>query len=296
MRVSIIALAAAGVLSIQQPAPLQPPVELFVTVTDENQRLVTELTRQDFAVYDNGKPQAITAFDATPRPLDVVVMLDSSGSMASTIDPAKRAADQFLSRLSPNDRAIVGWFNETITFRPTTGFTRDLQLLRDGLQQLSLSYPTKLYDAVAHGIELLRTTYNRRVIVLLSDGDDTASKLGAGEIIKRARAIEVTVYSVGVVTEFFNGQQRIRTSPDRGLKNLSAETGGDLLRPKTVSDWGSAFARVADELHSQYVLAFAPPTLDNKVHKLDVKLTRPGLTARTRKSYLAGSSPSSRAR
>jgi Ca-activated chloride channel family protein len=87
--------------------------------------------------------------------------------------------------------------------------------------------------------------------------------------------------------EYLNGNQRVRTSPDRGLRKLSDETGGGFFMLKKKDELGSTFTRIAQELHSQYVMGFSPETLDGKVHKLEVRVKRPGMTARARKSYVA---------
>ena len=106
-------------------------------------------------------------------------------------------------------------------------------------------------------------------------------------VLERARANETMVYTIGLETEIFNGQRRQRSSPDRGLKRLSEETGGGFYLLEKEDDLGPTFTRVAQELHSQYVLGFTPANLDGKVHKLEVKVKRPGMTPRARKSYLA---------
>jgi VWFA-related protein len=129
----------------------------------------------------------------------------------------------------------------------------------------------------------------RKVVLVFTDGEDTASRVKAGDAIERARAEDVMVYSIGLENEYFNGTQRVRTSPDRGLKRLSDETGGGFFLLKKKDELGPTFTRIALELHSQYIMGFSPETLDGKVHKLEVKITRPGLTARARKSYVATS-------
>ena len=113
--------------------------------------------------------------------------------------------------------------------------------------------------------------------------------MGSGDVTDRSRVEEVMVYSVGMENEFMSGNQRVRTSPDRGLRRLSEETGGGffMLSLKKKDELGATFTRIAQELHSQYVMGFSPETLDNKVHKLEVRLKRPNMTARARKSYVA---------
>jgi Ca-activated chloride channel family protein len=275
-------------LPIGQPAAPDTSVVLHVTVTDPNQRIVGDLTKDDFEIYDNGRVQTVTAFDVSPRPLNVVVMLDTSGSMAAArgvIESAIRGADELLTRLSGEDKALVGSFNDKITFQPAGGFTGSVELLRNGLRHLPVGYPTRLYDALGETIERLEATQGRRAVVILTDGDDNSSRLGAGEIQKRARIADVAIYGLGIVNQYFNGQERVRTRPGRDLKNLCAESGGVMPVLKDSTEWGPAFARLAEELHSQYVISFSPQVLDRKVHKLEVKVKRPGLSARARKSY-----------
>jgi VWFA-related protein len=108
-----------------------------------------------------------------------------------------------------------------------------------------------------------------------------------GAVIERARAEEVMVYSIGLESDYFNGQRMVRSKPDGGLRKISDETGGGYFELKKTADLAPTFTRVAQELHSQYVLGFTPPDLDNRVHKLMVRMSKPGLTARSRRSYVA---------
>jgi VWFA-related protein len=97
------------------------------------------------------------------------------------------------------------------------------------------------------------------------------------------------VYAVGLVNDYFNGQQRVRSQPDRGLKKLAEDTGGGYFELKRTADLGDTFTRVAQELHSQYVLGFSPEALDGKIHKLEVRVKKAGMNARARKTYVAAS-------
>jgi len=155
--------------------------------------------------------------------------------------------------------------------------------------ELDFGYPTRLWDAVDQSIEQLQSADGRKVVVVFTDGDDTASKLGVGKVMDHAREKDVMVYAVGLQTEYFNGQQRVRSSPDRSLKKLAEDTGGGYFELKKTADLGETFTRVAQELHSQYVLGFSPEAMDGKIHKLDVRVKKAGMTARARKSYVAAS-------
>jgi Ca-activated chloride channel homolog len=262
-------------------------VPLYVTVTDATRRLVPELVQEDFEILDNGKPQSITLFDNEVRPITAVVMLDTSGSMTLALDLVKKASEQFLIRLLPDDRGRVGAFNDKIEFFPSDRFTGNRDELIGYLKELDFGYPTRLYDAVDQSIDKLEPIEGRRVVVVFTDGDDTASKAGQGDVLDRARLLEVMVYAIGLESDYFNGVQRVRTRPDRGLKKLAEETGGGFYELKQTDELGATFTRVAQELHSQYVLGFSPEKLDGKVHKLDVRVKKPGMTARARKSYVA---------
>jgi len=264
-------------------------VALYATVTDSDKRLVPDLVEEDFEVYDNGKLQTITSFSNQPLPITVVVMLDSSGSMTLALDLVKAAAEQFLLRMMPEDQGMVGAFNDKIQFIPDA-FTPSRDELIRSLKNLDFGYPTRLYDAVGESMGQLKGIPGRKVVLVFTDGDDNASKVGSGEITDRARVEDVMIYSVGLETVYFNGQQKVRSTPDRGLKRMSEETGGGFFLLKKTDELGPTFTRVAQELHSQYVLGFTPQVLDGKIHKLDLKIKqKPSMTARARKSYLASS-------
>jgi Ca-activated chloride channel family protein len=286
----VFAVATSAALLAQQP---QGPtfkagtqvVSLFVTVADAQKRLVPDLAKEDFDVFDNEKSQPITYFDNSIHPITVVVMLDTSGSMTLTIDLLKRAAEQFLIRLLPDDKAKVGAFNDKVQI--SSRFTNNRDQLISSVMDLDYGNGTRLWDAVALSLDELKGIEGRRVILVFTDGDDTASKVGLGNVIDRARADEVMVYAIGLEREYFNGQRQVRSKPDGGLRKIADETGGGYFELKKTSDLAPTFTKVAAELHSQYVIGFAPTLLDNRVHKLMVKVKPAGLTARARRSYVA---------
>jgi Ca-activated chloride channel family protein len=262
-------------------------VALYATVIDDEKRLVPGLEREDFEVYDNGKLQDISLFDNKVTPITVIVMLDTSGSMTSSLDRVKEAAEQFLIRLLPQDKGKVGAFSDKIDFYPKFEFIGDRDRLVRELGNLDFGYPTRLWDAANQSIAQLEEIDGRKVLLLFTDGEDTSSQLDRGEVVRRARDKDVMVYSIGLENIYFNGQSRQKTNPDRGLKSLADETGGGYFLLKKTDELGPAFTRIAQELHSQYVLGFSPAALDGKVHKLDVKIKKPGMVPRARKSYLA---------
>ena len=304
MRVLLVTAVASLILLDVQPAYMSayaqdppPPqqklrsvtrtVPMFVTVTDDSGRLVPDLEMEDFEVYDNGKKQALTVFENKSLPIGVIVMLDTSGSMTLILDRVKAAAEQFLIRLLPEDVGRVGAFNDKIEFLPEDEFTGDRDRLIKLLNDLDFGYPTRLWDAVDESLRRLEGLQQRKVVLVFTDGEDTASRRDLDDVMQQSQKKEVMVYSIGLATEIFNGQRRVRSQPDKGLKKLSEETGGGFFLLKSSDELGPTFTRVAQELHSQYVLGFSPATLDGKLHKLEVKLRKPGLNPRARKSYLA---------
>src|SRR5262245_48025981 len=286
---AIIVAAASLALAAQQPTFKSGTqvVSLFVTVADATKRLVPDLKQEDFEVFDNDKGQPITYFDASIRPITVVVMLDTSGSMTLSIELLKKAAEQFLIRLLPDDRAKVGAFNDKLQISAT--FTNNRDQLISAAKDLDFGNGTRLWDAVDMSLDELKGIEGRRVILVFTDGDDTDSrKAGLGGVIERARAEEVMIYAIGLESQYMGAPGRmIRTKPDRGLRKLADETGRGYFELQKSADLEPTFTRVAQELHSQYVIGFAPTQLDGRVHKLAVKMKQPGLTARARRSYLA---------
>jgi len=260
-------------------------VPLFTTVLDAQGRLVPDLDRDQFTILDNGKPQNISVFENETQPFTAVVMLDFSASMTANLDRLKQATEQFLIRMLPADKAQVGAFSDKIQFSGT--FTSDRDDLIGALGDLQYGNPTRLFDAIYESIDLLADHEGRKVVVAFTDGDDTASRRGLGGTLDYAREKEVMIYSIGLQSEFFNGARVVRSSPDRGLKKLSEETGGGYFELKKSDDLGPTFTRVVQELHSLYTIGFNPTALDGKEHKLDVKMKQPGMTARARRSYLA---------
>ena len=308
---AIIALvvAAAGIGAQEQPqtpifrgVPVDQ-VPVFVTVTDRDGRLVPSLTREDFEVRDEGKPQPITLFDTTPRPIRLIVMLDVSGSMYGNLPLLRAATDQLIKRLTPEDAARIGSFGNDITISPT--FTLDVAELRRALPtEIPESAPTPLWRALDTAIGAFgEVKEQRRVILVLSDGGDSGMidfKKGffsQAEVIDRARREDVMIYAVGLRPRrqppaggFSGGNLQAMLAadlPDPGLAKVAEETGGGYTEIRAGQDLAAEFARVADELHAQYTLSFEPPRRDGKKHDIEVKIKKGGHKARARKDYIA---------
>jgi Ca-activated chloride channel family protein len=302
--------AAAAALLTAAVAAQQPVfrgsgdvVRVFSTVTDRDGRLVTTLARDDFEIRDEGKPQPITQFDNTPQPVRLVVMLDVSGSMEGNLQLLREAADELFTRLRPDDVARVGSFGFDVDVG--AGFTHDLRELRAALpRSISPDAPTPLWRAVDEAMTAFGTEKDMRSVVLvLSDGKDSGPisfkqrYVSQAEVIERARREDVMVYGIGMRSRGrrvppglgAGGLQAALEAdlPDAGLALVAEHTGGGYIEIRPNQDLGAAFARVADELHSQYLLGFVPPRKDGKVHEVEVRVGQKGLKARARKTYTA---------
>jgi Ca-activated chloride channel homolog len=282
----------AGPLVLAQQEPQQPifksnvrTVPVYATVVDPSGRLVPDLEQADFTILDNGKPAEVSLFSNDSQPFTAVVMLDTSASMTANLKLLNRAAEQFLLRLLPVDKAQVGAFNDKIQLSGT--FTNNRDELIGALNDLYFGNPTRLNDGIAAGLDALQGIDGRRVVLVFTDGEDTSSRLGFKTVLERARDEEVMVYSIGLESEYFNGMRVVKSRPSRDLRRISDETGGGYFELQKSADLAPTFTRVAQELRSQYLIGFAPVALDGKVHKLEVKVAKTGMTVRARRSYLA---------
>jgi len=274
-------------------------VPVFVTVTDRDDRLVTTLTRDQFEVRDDGRPQPITLFDNTPQPINLIVMLDVSGSMAGNLRLLRAASRELFRRLGPDDRVRVGTFGDDVVIEGP--FTRDpVELAAMLPEEINPSAPTPLWRGLNDAITELTDVGGRRVVLVLSDGGDSGPQwnqrfVGELDVRERAQHEDVMVYAIGLQsrTAFAPqpganlGAMLGASLPDPALGRAAVETGGGYFELRPRDDLAAAFARVADELHSQYLLGFAPPRRDGDMHRIDVRLTTRGLNARARREYRA---------
>jgi Ca-activated chloride channel family protein len=320
MRALLVALTLSVALAPQQPQFRSGAytVAVYTTVSDASGKLVPDLGRDQFEVFDNGKRQTIATFANDVQPITVVMMLDRSGSMFRNFALVQRAAEAFVERMMAGDKARVGSFAARIQVDPRD-FTSDrgelFEILRTELQQAG---PTPLWNAVSVGVTALQHQEGRRVILVFTDGVDrpmngSGNNASLRDVMKRAEQEDVMVYAIGLASEQFGGQRGGRSGgfgghggggfggfgggggpeiqkPDQGLPKIAGATGGGYFELTRTNDLASTFARVADELHHQYLLGFEPEKLDGKAHKLEVRLKTSGLTARARRTYVAARS------
>jgi len=318
----VVILGGAGLTTLEA---LQQPqfrggtrtVPVYVTVRDGQGGFAVDLSRDDFEIRDEGKVQAITQFTTATQQLSSLLLLDGSASMWSVWDSLIDGANGFVLRMLPGDRTGIASFADQFQMRQPFTSDRDelLAHLRDPFNVRS-GLETRLWDALAEGVLALGRETNRRVLVVLSDGKNWVSSQPPAEtragqfgrnqprlpvpmpapaprtaapsarstaVVSSAVARDVMVYGIGMWTTY----EKIPEAPDRTLARLAENTGGGYVELKLSDDINATFTQIATELHQQYLLGFVPAALDGKVHTIDVRVKRPGMRVRARRTYLA---------
>ena len=283
-------------------------VRAYVTVTDRNGRLVTTLRQDDFEVRDEGKAQPITLFVNQPRAIRLIVLLDVSGSMQGNLPLLRTGTAELVKHLRSDDLARVGTFGKDVVISET--FTRDARELVGALPSaIDPQAPTPLWRAIDKAVESFGRPAGsaegdaRHVVLVLSDGADSGLTsfrdrfVTQGDVIDRARRQDVMIYAVGMRSRGarsvpgpgIGGLQAALSAdlPDPQLARVAEETGGGYTEINFGDNLGLAFAQVAEELHSQYLLAYEPPRRDGKVHEIEIRVKQGGMKPRARKSYVA---------
>ena len=267
-------------------------VTLTLTVTDPFGRLVSGLTKNAFMITDNNQEQEIAFFSDSDAPVSVGILFDVSGSMSGEkIIKARKALSRFIATSHPSDEYFLIAFNSRAQLL--------LDRTRDGdavLQKLTLVRPknnTALYDAVYLGIErVTRGSHNKRALLIMSDGQDNASRYNFGEVRRLMKESDVVTYSVGIMDNGDAGSQ-IGMQGQAFLDEISSVTGGKAFYPQTDVEMDEIFERIALELRHQYSIGYIPKDFqpDGKWRKVKVKVKPPRglprLTVRGREGYYA---------
>ena len=253
-------------------------VYIYATVQGKDGRLVTDLTRDDFQILDDGRPRPLAVFDNTPQDITLAAMFDMSNSMAKHHGRIQEAAGALVRALWPADRARIGSFGIEAAISPFITSDKAV-LLRVVNEELRPGGPTPLWHATELAMTALAGEPGRRVILLFTDGDDSGflAPGSRGKVRTLAEAGSFMIYAVGLQG---NGMAD-------DMRALVDATGGGRFLVGRDDDLGATFARVVEELHHQYVLGFSTDVLDGRSHNLTVKTTRPGTNVRARQKYLA---------
>ncbi len=262
-------------------------VTLTATVTGARGELVANLGKDDFEIIEDGKPQAIATFGKSDVPLRLVVIFDASLSVRSRLDFEKQAVVRFLrSTIRPVDRAAIISVSTDTVLRQD--LTNNLDLLTAAARAINAEGATALYDAINEATARLSATEGRRVIVVLSDGRDTISRATLTEVLRAVQAADAVIY--GINSSGTPPSANVRDlAGERALEKMANTTGGEVLFPDRAEELEPSFARLAEQLRTQYVLGFysTNETRDGSFRQLAVRLKRPGAYARARSGYYA---------
>lgn len=278
----------------QSPAGSPPPftvevevnvVSLTVVVHDKAGRFLHGLTPADVTVLEDGVPQQVGYFrEATGGPdkipLSVVLVLDASGSMKPNLGFLQQAASSFIGRMQEVDQALVVQFNESV--KGSAEFSADTDRLDETVDGLQAWGGTSLYDAIHYALGRVKDQAGRKAVIVFSDGDDTTSSLREQDVIDYARAVEATVYAVGIQGAGPGG------TPRGFLKRVAAETGGAHFFPDRVGELIKVFNSISEELHNHYALSYSPKRdPDGGWRAITVTVKRADAQVRVRKGYFA---------
>ncbi len=234
-------------------------VNILFTVADRKGKFITSLKKEDFKVYEDEKQQAVTNFSTeTDLPLTIALLVDTSGSIRDKLRFEQEAAIEFFySTLRRNkDKALVISFDSGVDL--LQDFADDPEVLSDAVRKIRAGGGTSLYDAVFLATtEKLTGQKGRRVLILISDGDDNSSRLSLTETLEAAQKNEVTIYGISTNSAAYFGSKD-QDRGDKTLKRFSEETGGRAFFPFKVQDLAVSFQDISEELRSQYTIAYKP--------------------------------------
>ena len=299
------AAVALRIAAAQAPQPPQVPfrtgvdlVSLNVTVTDSSARYITDLTQDEFNVFEDGVKQDVTFFNRTNLPIALALLIDTSASMESKLPTAQEAAVGFAKRLRAQDLAEVIDFDSRVVV--LASFTNGVSDLEQAIRKTSAGGSTSLYNAVYIALKDLKKVVaknteeiRRQALVVLSDGEDTSSLLPFEEVLDLAKRSETAIYAIGLrspdgpgtATKGFKEAEFV-------LRQFAQETGGRSFFPSQLSDLANVYGQISDELSSQYTVGYTSrnPRRDGSWRRVIVRVNRPNLTSRTKLGYFAPTS------
>src|SRR5690349_16555004 len=272
----------------KQPAPIELPapsgddqtlsvnvdlVNILFTVADRKGKFVTNLKKNDFRVFEDEKPQVITNFSSeTDLPLTIALLVDTSGSIRDKLGFEQRAATEFFySTLQRGkDKAMIISFDSGVDL--LQDFTDDPEKLATAVQKIRAGGGTSLYDAIYLAVtQKLSGQQGRRIVILITDGDDNSSRISLTETLEAAQKNDVTVYAISTNSTSFSGSKE-QERGDKTLKKFAAETGGKPFFPLKIQELATSFVGIRDELRAQYQIGYRPSNarLDGTFRKIRV--------------------------
>ncbi len=300
----LLGCAVAGVAAAGQNLPTIPPpppnpgepatfradtrlVVLHASVVDKKGKLVTTLGKDAFKVYENGTQQQIKLFRREDVPVSLGILIDDSGSMRDKRARVSAAALALVKASNPQDEAFIVNFNDEAYL--DVPFTNDITKMQDGLQKIDSRGGTAMRDAISMSIDYMKEKAKRdkKVLLVVTDGNDTASMETLEKLVQKARQSEILIYGIGILGE---EEPRESKKAQRALKALTEASGGMVYYPKQLQDVEEMSLQVAHEIRNQYIIAYSPQiqALDGSFRQIKVTVNGPGRpTVRTRTGYYA---------
>lgn len=296
---SLLLLTILGFAQTKPPQPQQPPgddfvfrsdtrrVLLSVTVSDRSGKLVTDLPEKAFKVYENGVEQPIKAFRREDVPVSLGLLIDNSGSMKEKRQKVETASIDLVKESNRQDEVFIVNFNDEAYL--DVEFTNNLKALQDGISKIDSRGGTAMRDAIDKSIDYIKKDGKRekKVLLVITDGNDNASNISLEKLIHRARQAEVLIFSIGLLNEEVRREAK---AAKRALDALSLESGGLSFYPKSLTDVDRLAMQIAHELRNQYTIYYSPTVqeMDGSFRQIKVTVNGPGHPiARTRTGYYA---------
>lgn len=256
-------------------------VVLTASVTDGDDRFISGLSKEDFSIFEDDKPQTISEFGIESRPITMAILVDTSGSMREEISEVQEAASSFVETLRPEDRALIIDFDENVyLLQDLTSTTTDLH---EAIMGIDAEGGTALYDAIYASYRKMRGIEGRKTIVLLTDGADTNSRFSYQKVLEYTRTHDVVIYTIGL------GATVLDVGIRGSLKQLADDTGGRSYFPNSAADLADVYQQIATDLRSQYYLTYSPTNkkTDGSWRTIKLKTTAKGARVKTRRGYYA---------
>lgn len=296
MRLPVLCLFLAPLLSGQTPPPEKAPeatfkvgadlVQLNISVFDSSGHILKGLPESAFTVYEDNVKQKIVHFGQEDAPVSLGLLIDSSTSMGTKKDRVAAAALAMVKASNPDDEVMVMDFNEEADV--VQDFTSDIRALEKSLRHIPTNGETAMRDAALVAMDQLRSQGKRdkKVLVIISDGEDNSSVASSQQVVERARRGNVIIYAIGLLGD----QQPQSAARARAeLEGLTTETGGRAWFLADVSQVEAVMPEIAHEIRNQYVITYSPTDLtkDGRYRTIRVEVNVPGASVRTRSGYYA---------
>ena len=290
---------AQGQAQVQKPELFKAAIDIVslnVTVVDNQNHYLTDITEQEFSIFEDGAKQELAFFNRTSLPIALSLLVDTSASMESRLPIAQEAAIGFARKLRPQDLAQVVDFDSRVEI--TQDFTNDVGVLEKAIRNATAGGSTSLHNALYISLKELgkikarnQNEIRRRAIVVLSDGEDTSSLVSYEEVLDLAKRSETAIYAIGLQPRDSTQSKGFREA-EFVLRQFAQETGGRSFFPSRAEDLKDVYGQIADELSSQYTVGYTSRNAkrDGSWRRVVVRVTRPNLTARTKQGYFAPTS------